>query len=426
MFIFYDLIYLIFIIFYLSVSLLKGKRYPGIKLRLGILPKGVLLDGPVWIHAVSVGEAMAVRQLLEALRKVYPKKNFVISTVTPTGNKIAKTLAGPQDFVTYLPMDLGFIVHKVISRVRPSLFIIVETEVWPNLISCLHRKKIPIAVVNGRISDSSFKGYSRIKLLIRMVLRKVDLFCVQTERDKDRLISLGVDRGNIQATGNMKFDNLIFDEEKVTGSVDKYRHLLGITKDEKLLLAGSTHPGEEEIILNTYKNLLGDFPDLRLLIAPRHPERSAQIAGLIEKYGFEPERISLLEDESETRLGKKMVFVLDTIGQLIYFYALADIVFVGGSLTKKGGQNILEPTSLGKPVICGPHMFNFRDIADLFISKDAILLARDQEELSLRISSLLKDPSLVSALAGKAKAIISKNRGATAKNLDFITKSITI
>lgn len=414
MFIIYDLIFLLFAVIYLPIYLFKGKFHPGFGMRLGILPQNIQLNRPIWIHAVSVGEVMAAKYLIEKLRIAYPDRRFVISTVTPTGNKIAKTIAKEADFVAYLPLDLGFIVKSVVDRINPLLFVAMETEIWPNLISYLYKKNIPVVIVNARISDRSFKGYLSIKLLLRPILDKINLFCVQTQTDAERLARLGVLRDRIQITGNMKFDNLAQGRD----SAD-YRLKLGLKDDEKFIVAGSTHDGEEEIILDVYKDLLADFPTLKLLIAPRHPERTNQIEKIVIKNGFNSLRVSQLNSKLPTP-NSQPIFILDTVGQLLDFYRIADIVFVGGSLIRKGGHNILEPAALGKPVVFGPHMFNFRDIASLFLENRAGILVRDKEGLKVNIRGLLNNPERIGELSRNARSLILQNQGATVRNLEYI------
>jgi len=413
----YDLIFLVISIFYLPVYILRGKFQRGFMARLGVLPKGLALDQPIWIHAVSVGEAQAVRILVEGLRKAYPAQKFVISTVTATGNKIAKTFAKDGDLVTYLPLDFSFIVRKTINKIKPKIFILAETEIWPNLISYLYKKNIPTAVVNGRISGRSFKGYRLIKFLAQPILAKIRLFCVQTERDAERLRSLGVAADKIKVTGNMKFD-ISIDTQK---DYSAYRLKLGLLPDEKLLVAGSTHPQEEEIILGVYQELCVTYPGLKLLIAPRHPERAAEVAALTKRSGFFPLRISLLNSRTREPENPRTVFILDSIGELLNYYAIAEIIFVGGSLVKKGGHNILEPAALGKPVLFGPQMFNFRDIAELFLSAQAALAVSGPEELKTRISDLLSDPSLIAQLGERAREVVFRNQGASPRNLEFLS-----
>jgi len=419
MFILYDLIFLAVSLFYLPVYLLKRKLHRGFLRRLGFYPKDLGLSNPIWIHAVSVGEAITVRGLVEELKKAYLKKRLVISTVTATGNKIAQGMAKPGDFVTYLPLDFSFIVRGVIDKISPSLFILAETEIWPNLITYLYRKNIPIVVVNGRISDSSYQGYLCLKFLVKQIFNKVNLFCVQTETDAQRLISLGVLENKIKVTGNMKFDATGYTNIK-KDYVD-YQLKLGLGVQDRLWVAGSTHPKEEEGILEVYRNLFKDYSNLRLLIAPRHPGRTDEIEKIIVKYGFSPNRLS--RDNAKTRdAGLRTIFILDTVGELMNYYAIADIVFVGGSLVRKGGHNVLEPAALGKPVLFGPYMFNFRDIADLFLDNNAGILVQNKTELEKNIRDLLDNPSKVNVLSQRASELIRHNQGATKRNLEYIIK----
>ncbi|MBM3249400.1 MAG: 3-deoxy-D-manno-octulosonic acid transferase [Candidatus Omnitrophica bacterium] len=415
----YDLIFLLIAVFYLPAYLLRGKFHSGFRQRLGFPPKNLSLKKPVWIHAVSVGEALTAKGLIADLHKAFPKKKFVISTVTPTGNKIVRSYAAGGDFVTYLPLDFSFITGRVIKKIDPALFIIVETELWPNLITALNRKGIPIVLVNGRISDSSFKGYRAVKFLLKPVLEKVDLFLVQTGRDADRLMRLGVSAQKVKVTGNMKFDAVKNLDTKKDYSV--YKSRLGLMPEEKILIAGSTHRGEESRVLSAYKALSQDFGFLRLIIAPRHPERAPEIERLIRRAGFTPHRISsLLEKKIITQAGQDIVFILDTIGHLFLFFSVSDIVFMGGSLVKKGGHNILEPASLAKPVVFGPHMANFRDIAELFLNNNAAIRINGAKELEVAIRDLLKHPEQMLELGRAAKRLILENEGATRSTLEHI------
>lgn len=419
MFIIYDFVFFLIAVIYLPVYLLRGKFHSGFWQRLGFLPKNLSLKKPIWIHAVSVGEALTAKGSIAQLRKAFPKKRFVISTVTPTGNRIVHSYASSSDFITYLPLDFSFIVRRVIKRIDPALFIIVETELWPNLITALSRKGIPIVLVNGRISDSSFRGYRAIKFLLRPILERVSLFLMQTQRDAERLIRLGANTEKIKVTGNMKFDATKNIDTKKDYS--QYKSKLGLMPEEKILIAGSTHRGEEEGLLSAYKNLLGEFSFLRLVIAPRHPERSGEIEKLVKRFGFLPQRISaLLERQIIAQADKNSVFILDTVGQLFLFYAVSDIVFMGGSLVRKGGHNILEPASLGRPVIFGPHMSNFRDIAQLFLDNNAAIMIASLSELEANIRDLLKDPGRMIELGRAATNLILKNQGATRSILETI------
>lgn len=421
MFIIYDLIFLIIAIIFLPIYLFKGKFHRDFFKRFGILPKDVKFARPIWIHTVSVGEVMAARGLIEGLKRVYPEKQIVISTVTPAGNRIAQDIAKEKDFVTYLPLDFSFIVRSVIDRINPCIFIIAETEIWPNLISYLFRKKIPVVIVNGRISDFSLKGYLGIKFLVKPILERISIFCVQTKRDADRFLRLGVLKEKIRVTGNMKFDSAVFDlEEK---DLARYRQSLCLSSNDLLFVAGSTHPGEEEIILDVYKELLRDYPNLNLLIAPRHPQRSKDIAGLASRFGFRSVFISELAAQCPT-CNTKPIFILDSIGQLIYFYGIADIVFVGKSLIKKGGHNILEPAYLSKPVLFGPHMLNFKDITELFLENKAGIMVENPQDLKANIAILMDSPAKRIELGRLARDVVLRNQGATERSLERIRKYI--
>lgn len=413
MFIVYDLIFLVFALISLPVYIARRKFHPGFMMRLGFLPGGLIFNRPIWVHAVSVGEASAVRGLVEALRQAYPGKKFVISTVTPTGNKIARSIIREGDAAIYLPFDFSFVVSSVLGRVNPCLFVLAETEIWPNLIRALAKRKVPIAVVNARISDRSMPRYRLIKFLAKPVLNRISAFCAQTEIDASRLLVLGVAKEKIRTTGNMKFDSrpqvLTFDNIS-----------LGLSQNQQLLVCGSTHPSEEAVILKVYKNLLVKFPGLRVLIAPRHPERAREVSELISKEGLEP--VFLSRPGSVNNREKVAVFILDTIGQLFSCYALADIVFVGGSLVKIGGHNILEPAWQGKPVIFGTQMFNFRDITDMFVRNKAGIMVNNAAELEDRISFLLDNPAAAKELSRRAQALIAQNQGATMRNLEIIKK----
>jgi 3-deoxy-D-manno-octulosonic-acid transferase len=388
-------------------------------MRLGIFPGGLKPDNPVWVHAVSVGEAMAVKEFIAHLRGVSGSRKIFITTVTSTGNKIAKSIAKEGDLAGYLPLDISFIVRKVVKKVKPSLFIMAETEIWPNLISALYREKVPVILVNGRISDRSFRGYSAIKFFIKPVLDKISLFCVQTDDDARRLRSLGVPENKIRVTGNMKFDNTPSIDMKDAAAVDKNKTLLDLKADEKLWVCGSTHPGEEDIIVDVYRELTRQYPKLKLLIAPRHPERAKDIEKILSRYGFRAGLVSRLPLKACACVSRP-VFILDMIGELVSFYSIADIVFVGGSLVKKGGHNILEPAGAGKPVLIGGHFFNFRDIAGLFIKKDACIVIDNREQLFNKIKELLNDPDMAVKLSRNAGSIIAENKGATIRNLEYI------
>jgi len=433
MFLLYDLVFIIFAIVYLPYFLLRKKVHQGFKQRLGFLPTTLRLDRPIWIHAVSVGEAKVAGILTKQLRQVYPQKRFIFSTITTTGNRIVHSFKQPGDLLFYLPLDLSFITRMVIAKLKPCVCIIVETEIWPNLIYQLSKMDVPTILVNARISNRSFLGYRMIKPLIKPLLNKMQLFCVQSYQDARRLSVLGAASDKLKITGNMKYDIIDFKRDDAD-----YRLRLGLSKTDQLFVIGSTHPGEEEVILDVYKRLISEFPRLRLLIAPRHPERASEIESLIEKFGFRASRVSRLSvseaKASDVTTGNtspvsscaKTIFLLDTIGELLFFYAIADIVFVGGSLIKKGGHNILEPAYLSRPILFGPHMFNFRDMSDSFLSKQAARMVGGEEELFQTIRFLLDNPSELETMGSRARQLVLENQGATKRNVGIIKAALEI
>lgn len=442
MFIVFDIIFLLFGLVYLPYGILKGKFYSGLKYRLGIFPPAQEFRSPIWLHAVSVGEAKATGPLLNEIRKKYPARQVVISTVTATGNKIARSFAQENDFVFYLPFDFSFIVKRTIARIKPSICIIAETEIWPNFISYLKQEGVPVALVNARLSDRSFRGYKCVYYLARFILDKVSLFCVQTEADAKRFIALGATQDKVKVTGNMKFDVVVdypecSDFSRFTSgsrsitSTDRYirdtdfgsdyTDMLGMGKQDKLWVCGSTHRGEEEIILRTYKELMTEFPGLRLILAPRHPERAKEVEKLVTDIGLKPVLFSKLTTY-DLQLTTDTVFILDTIGQLASLYSLATVVFVGGSLVKKGGHNIIEPAYFKKPVLTGPYMFNFREITDCFLKGNALIRVHNAQALKSSLRRLLKDNALQAEYGRRMNEVFRRHQGAIGKTADCLDK----
>lgn len=411
----YNIIFISLAFFYIPVFLIRKRKRRGVAFRFGVYPKA-LIDRlkereNIWIHAVSVGETMAVSSLIRRLRSSYPGYRLVITTVTETGNSVAKRLAGENDIVLFLPFDITFIIRRVIAYIRPSLLIIAETELWPNLIREADKSKVPVMLINGRISDRSFKGYAFLRFMIAPILRKITLFLMQTDTDRERIIYLGAEDSKVRSSGNIKFDNSLFVDLSDDEKKELYSYL-NIKKGEKLLVAGSTHTGEEEAVVEAFKSLKNQFNSLRLLIAPRHVERTSDIEDIVAGYNLKPVRVSELMAERDTASSEK-IFILDTIGHLKNFYSIADVVFMGGSLVRKGGQNMIEPAVFAKPIIFGPYTFNFRDITELFLRKKAALMVNDASSLKEAIASLLRDPALCKSLGERAKRIVEENRGAT-------------
>lgn len=420
----YDLGFLIFSVFYLPVLFFKGKMHGDFGQRFAFYGNALrkrLASGreTIWIQCVSVGEVSLCRSFVPLLRKRYPKSAIVVSTITKTGNALAAKLFSDLATVIYFPVDFSFVVKRAVRIIRPRLYIMVEAEIWPNLLKTLNASAVQTAVINGRISDRSFGKYMAARALLRRTLEGIKLYCMQSELDKARIIAMGAPERRVRVTGSMKFD---MDTDAAQPS-EKMKALLGLAPGERLFVAGSTHPGEEEMILDVYKKLSAEFPSLRLLVAPRHIERSDEVERTVKKFGFNPVRISKLR-VTDYGLRVTDVFMLDTIGHLREAYSAAAIVFIGGSMVKHGGQNPIEPAVFGKVAIFGPHMFNFRTIADLFLTNFGAIQVGTKAELLDQARLLLKNDTARERFGHNAKRVVLENRGASARNLEAINELI--
>jgi 3-deoxy-D-manno-octulosonic-acid transferase len=405
----------------MPLYLLKGKRRKGICMRLGIYNRALVsrlaAGRNIWIHAVSVGEVMAIAPLIDNLRRRHPGYRIVFSTVTETGNAAARRILLKDDIDIYLPFDLSCITRKVMGYIKPVILVIAETELWPNLILTAHNMDVKVFLVNGRISDSSFRRYRAVRLFLLPVLRKIDLMCMQTHGYMERIVSLGAHRARVTVSGNMKFDSA-FSGDIANRDKEILRKTLGLHRGERLVVAGSTHPGEEEMLLSAYNKLKAQFPGLRLVITPRHIERARGIRDIAKRLCLDAVFLSSLPQESPDVSGH--VVIADVMGRLKAFYSIADIVFVGGSLARKGGQNMIEPSVFARPTILGPHTFNFHDIVDMFMEKQALMIVRSESDLVASIEGLLKDRDLAKSLGQKARSVVESNRGAVDKTLMLI------
>lgn len=419
----YDLAFIIFGIIYLPYFIVKKRYRHGLANRFGILSrrvKSISSNGRViWIHAVSVGEMKAASILAPLLRKSFPHYTLVFSSVTHTGNKVARTIATGEEGVFYLPFDISFIVDKVVKAIKPELFLCLETELWPNLILSLYRFGAKVILVNGRISKKSFFGYKKIKFIVSRILNKFSLILMQSEQDAARILSLGAPKEKLHVTGNLKFDLSLL------GPVSKRREIrkiLNLSEEDILLVAGSTHRGEEEQIVDCFLKLQKEYPALSLLVAPRHIERIQEIERLILRRHLKSIRYSELSAAHHSSLENRdpFVFLLDTMGELRTIYSASDIVFVGKSLVNKGGQNPIEPASLAKPVIFGKFTFNFQDVVNSFLEDESAIRVENKDELYFAIKLLLDDPKEGKNLGMKAKETVDKNSGSGHRAIDLI------
>ncbi|OGX42173.1 MAG: hypothetical protein A3F87_02410 [Omnitrophica WOR_2 bacterium RIFCSPLOWO2_12_FULL_51_24] len=414
----YDLFFIIFSVFYLPYFFVSSKWRGFSRQRMGVFSEDILSkikdSRAIWLHAVSVGEVMASAPLYEELRRNLPDEKIIVSTVTPTGNRIARERFKDAAAVIYLPLDLSGITDKVVELIKPKVALIAETEIWPNFITSLKKSGAKVAIFNGRVSPNSFKNYGMAKPLLKRVLAKVDLFLMQSQADADKIISLGAPKDNVRVTGNLKYDAAMMKpKSEDVGAVRR----LGLGAGEKLLIAGSTNPGEEEKVLRCYKELAVEFPQLRLLVAPRHIDRAGIVAGLSRKYGFTARLLSNGEDKP---LGNYEISILDEMGTLAQLYAAADIVFIGGSLINKGGQNPLEAAYHSKVILFGPYMHNFEGIASNLISAKAAIQVKDEAMLTATLRALLKDDPERRRMGEAARRVLESNSGAAKKNFAFI------
>ena len=368
-------------------------------------------DRVIWIHAVSVGEVIAVSGLIEQMRQSLPQHRVLVSTTTDTGQELARKRFGEEN-VFYFPMDFAFAIRPYLRAFQPELVVLAETEFWPNFLRLAHAAGARIAVVNARISDRSWPRYLRFRWALRRMLVHVDLFLAQTSEDGARLQSIGAEPGRVQVTGNLKFDLSLPSPPPI---VEDLRHSLAAEGAGPVLVCGSTVEDEEPPLLKAFENLRVAHPRAVMILAPRHPERFDDVAILLQQLGIPLSRRS--QWQGETLAGG--VLLIDTIGELAALYALADVAFVGGSLVPRGGHNIIEPAQHGVAVVTGNHTENFRDIVALFQSRDAVRIV-SLAELPLTLMQLLADDAERRALGRRAAATIQSQMGATSRTLEAL------
>jgi 3-deoxy-D-manno-octulosonic-acid transferase len=408
---------------YLIYQAVRHRKYVrSLPQRLGYLPVSFNLDGAesIWIHAVSVGEVLIARALLPELRERYPKLRLFLSTTTMTGQQIARNNLRFVDEVFYFPFDFSFIVNRILAIVKPGLFIMMETEIWPNLLRACHRRGIRTLLVNGRISSRSYPRYRLARPFFRRVLRHVDRFCMQSDESARRVIDLGADRERVIVTGSLKFESL---DLPGTVAVDRGQNRVlryfRIAGGRPVIIAASTLRGEEEPVLEAFQRIRATMTNALLIIAPRKPERFEDVERLARRGGWSVARRTELRVDSEPR---EDVVVLDTIGELAQLFQVATAVFVGGSLVDSGGHNILEPAVFGKPIVFGPYMQNFAEIARTFLDNRAAVQVRNGRELESVLLELLGDPVRRARLGAAARALVEANRGARTKTLAAIAQ----
>ena len=396
----------------------------GLLERLGWVPARLRGAGDgrpvIWLHAVSVGEVLAVSRLVGELDRAFAGNRLVISTTTRAGQELAAQRFGAER-VFYCPLDLPWAVRAYLNALRPALLILAETEFWPNLLSGCYRRGIPVAVVNGRISDRSWPRYRRLRWLWRPFLGRLNRVLAQSAMDGERLTAVGCRAERVTVAGNLKFDVRAASEAEAT------RELRKRARGLRLVVAGSTLDGEETALLEVWPRLLEGDPRLAMVLAPRHPERFAAVAALLEKSGIRWARRSdwRTEPEGERKpLSLGQVVLLDTIGELASVYSLAAVAFVGGSVVPAGGHNPLEPAQFGVPIVMGPHYANFRGITDDLIAQDAVRIAT-REELAGVLIDLLRDTAAAAAMGERAKRVFDQQAGATGRCVESLRELLS-
>lgn len=411
---------------YLAYKAIAHKSYVNcLGQRLGFLPAEVKSDGrkTVWIHSCSVGETLAAQPIAFHLHKQFPEARMVISTITATGQAVARARFASYADAFYFPYDVNFIVKRSLDHIQPDFVVIMETEIWPHFLRECARRRIPVILANGRISETSFRRYRLVTWFMRRALADFSLLIMQSEEDAKRIKAIGAPQDKVFVSGNIKYDRDGVERDHLNRISEKLDRLLGLSQAPLLIVAGSTHSGEEALLLDALRRVRQD-PDLngtRLLIAPRHPERFDDVAKLIERSGF---RFVRRSQATSGDMGD--VILLDSIGELAATYRFARVVFVGGTLVPKGGQSIIEPAFYAKPILIGPHMDHFHEILSHFVEHGALvqLPGGSDDELRHRLTDtltdLLKNKLKCDQMGRRAQAVLEQNRGAISRTAEHI------
>ena len=373
----------------------------------------------IWIHAVSVGEVTAAAPIVASLKKKRPDVEVIFSTSTETGQEMAKKFIKGASAFIYFPLDIWSVVTRMIKMADPDIFVLVETELWPNFLNVCRDRRIKTLMVNGRISPRSYRRYRLTKFLWKGVLKDLDFAGMISKVDATRLEDIGMDPAKIKVLGNAKYDGLA---SLVSPALQQeIARRCNVRADERFLVAGSTHPGEEKIIIHVYRELLKCYSDLKLILVPRHIERTGEVLELLKQAGI-ADVITLSRINEGQQRNEERIIVVDVIGELFKFYSLASVVYCGGSLVPRGGQNILEAAAWGKVIFYGPSMEDFSAEKDLLEAAGCGITVRSEEELLNGIMGLLADPAEMKARGEKGKAVVLDNIGASARYADLITR----
>jgi 3-deoxy-D-manno-octulosonic-acid transferase len=383
----------------------------------------------IWFHAASVGEVKALSVIIPQVRRNHPEYELVVSTLTKTGKADAERILKGAGIVFFIPVDLKRFVRRTIRRIKPVALILVETELWPNLIREAKKSGCFVGLVNGRISERSLRKYQLVGSLFAETLTYLDLLCLQSEEYKQRMLLLGADQGKIVITGNLKFDRLLLADG--CRDVSQIRKSLHIPPDRRVLVAGSTREGEEQILLPVFKRLKQQYTNLVFVLAPRHLNRLSQVEGILSVEGLDFVRRTQLDElaskhaqAGESSLGHKSLILLDTMGELSKIYCLADVAFVGGSLVPVGGHNLLEPAIYSVPVLFGPHVDNFKEEAKILVESGGGIQVENQDGLQRELTDLLSDDEKRKRLGQQAREAIQRKTGVAKRTMDLIFSAL--
>lgn len=403
--------------YFLWQAVRHGKYLGSLGQRFGFLPISVNIDREpsIWIHAVSVGEVLTTRALVGELRTRHPGLRMFLSTTTLTGQQVARARLSEADAIFYFPFDLPWVIRRLLDILQPRLFVMMETEIWPNLLRACRRRGIRTALVNGRISSRSYPRYRLLRPFFRRVLDDLDRCCMQSEESARRILALGADPARVVVTGSLKFDALDWPPPgSHAQGRDRVLRYFRVSENRLVVVAASTLRGEDRPVLDAFRRLRAERPGALLILAPRHPERFAEVEALARGEGLRVVRRTELRVDAEPQAD---VVILDTIGELARLFQVATLVFVGGSLVDAGGHNILEPAVFGKPIVFGPYMQNFAEIADTFLAHGAAVQVGSGDELARVLVDLAADPVRRASLGAAARALVEANRGAGARTL---------
>jgi 3-deoxy-D-manno-octulosonic-acid transferase len=383
---------------------------------LGIQPLG----DSIWVHAASVGEVFCSIPLVRRIKKEFPNRKIVLTTMTSTGNEAAKTQLPEADHIFFFPIDHPFILRRVLKKIQPTLLLIAETELWPNLLRACGRKGIPIILFNGRISEKSFRGYLFFRFLFEECLKSVSLFLMQTHEDQDRIIQIGAPSEKTSVVGNLKFDQALPSVPEEARAI--LAQSLGLHGREPVFIAGSTHSGEEELLTSLSKQLREIDPNLIFILAPRHLNRLEEVERMLQKESLSWIRRTVLpmDQDRPNQERRPDVILLDTMGELMSLYSLATLVFIGGSLVPVGGHNPLEPLFFKKCVLFGPFMFNFLEISRRLIEAEGAIQVKDREDLTLQMKRLLRNERARKEMGERGYQFLRKHQGATERMVEKI------